>query len=181
MPEKTRIFVDMDGTLCGWRSGADMNELLRPGFFSEMECQVNVAEAVNLLAGADDVEVYILSAVLAESTTATAEKNAWLDENLIMVPVERRIFCHCGTPKSEAIEGGIRSTDILLDDYSRNLHEWANSEAHAVKVYNGINGSHGSWHGDAVVSTMSPMDIVRYIRQSIAIYAANHAVRTNHM
>lgn len=181
MPEKTRIFVDMDGTLCGWRSGADMNELLRPGFFTEMECQTNVAEAVNLLAGADDVEVYILSAVPAESKTATDEKNAWLDENLIMVPVQRRIFCHWGTPKSAVIEGGIRSTDILLDDYSRNLHEWANSEAHAVKVYNGINGSHGSWHGDAVVSTMSPMDIVRYIRQSIVRYAASQTIGANHM
>ena len=176
MHDKTRIFVDMDGTLCGWRSGANMQELLRPGFFTEMKLQENVAEAVNLLARTDDVEVYILSAVLPESKTAKAEKNAWLDANRIMVPQERRIFCHCGTPKSEAIEGGIRPTDILLDDYSRNLHEWASNAAHAIKVYNGINGSHGSWHGDSVVSTMHPMDIVQYIRQSIPRYAASQSI-----
>lgn len=68
---------------------------------------------------------------------------------------------------AEHIEDGIRPTDILLDDYSRNLHEWAACNAHGIKVYNGINGTHGTWDGEYISSSMSPDAIVRYICQSI--------------
>lgn len=169
MHDKVRVFVDMDGTLCGWRSGADMDELLRPGFFTEMKCQENIAAAVRLMLDnlSDVVSVHILSAVLSESKTAEREKNEWLDTFNIAVPPEHRIFCPCGEPKAAYIEDGIRPTDILLDDYSRNLHEWAACNAHGIKVYNGINGTHGTWDGEYISSSMSPDAIVLYICQSI--------------
>ena len=143
MHDKVRVFVDMDGTLCGWRSGADMDELLRPGFFSEMKCQENIAAAVRFMLDnlSDVVSVHILSAVLSESKTAEREKNEWLDTFNIAVPPEHRIFCPCGEPKAAYIEDGIRPTDILLDDYSRIEEE--------------------------IYSSMSPDAIVRYICQSI--------------
>ena len=55
------------------------------------------------------------------------------------------MFVENGCRKSLSVPGGLRKTDILLDDYSRNLHDWAEAGAIGVKLLNDINNTHGTW------------------------------------
>jgi dTDP-4-amino-4,6-dideoxygalactose transaminase len=61
-----RIFVDMDGTLAVWNAGKTIEEVYVPGYFSGLQPQDNVVQAMKSLAKAPGVEVFILSAVFAD-------------------------------------------------------------------------------------------------------------------
>ena len=58
----------------------------------------------------------------------------------------KSVFPFCGTSKREAVPGGIRPTDILIDDYNANLRDWE-TQAVSIKFLNGVNNRHGSWKG----------------------------------
>ena len=53
--------------------------------------------------------------------------------------------------------------NVLLDDYSRNLHEWKAEGNIGCKFYNGINGTHGTWNGYSVSSWMTAEQITAVI------------------
>ena len=117
--DKTRLFVDMDGTLAKFKV-AELEELYRPGYFADLEPQQSVVDAIRLVCESrPDIEVYILSAVLSDSATARAEKNRWLDQSLPELEENHRIFLPCGKEKSAYVPRGIGKSDFLLDDYTR--------------------------------------------------------------
>lgn len=136
---KQRLFVDMDGTLNEWSTTDTMYEICQPGYFAHRPVQQNILLAVMELTGVYDV--YILSSVFADAHSIQ-DKNEWLDE-YFDIPESHRIYVPCGEPKSKYVPNP-RKTDILLDDFSVNLHEW---HGIGVKVKNGINGTKGTWHG----------------------------------
>lgn len=154
-----RIFVDMDGTLAEFRTAANPSDLYQKGFFLGLNPLTNVIEAVKILCK-ENHEVYILSSVLKDSKFALDEKNRWLDAYLPEIPTERRLFPACGTSKKSVLQE-ISIHDVLLDDFSRNLHDW--NPGHAIKLINGINGTKGTWKGDRVYSSMRPDIIARDI------------------
>lgn len=149
MREKRRLFVDMDGTLAVFHPVDTLETLYEPGYFSGLEPQGNVLDAVRLLLDNDDLEVYVLSAVLSDSKYAQTEKNEWLDRYLPEIDQEHRIFLPCGADKKDYVPSGIDPEDVLLDDYTVNLMEW-DPPSHAIKLLNGINGTHGTWQSDRV-------------------------------
>lgn len=53
--------------------------------------------------------------------------------------------------------GGIKPGDVLVDDFTKNLNEW---QGVAVKLYNGINGTHGTWQGFSIHNKMTPDKMV---------------------
>ena len=143
--ENPRLFVDMDGTLAIFNPVSTLEDLYEPGYFAELKPQWNVVEAVqNIIARNKDIDVYVLSAVLSDSPTAIAEKEAWLDEFLPEIDKEHRIFCPCGEDKGSYIPDGLKQTDFLLDDYTNNLDLWE-PPARGIKLLNGINHTKGSW------------------------------------
>lgn len=174
--EKQRIFVDMDGTLYEWRKNAAFEELFEQYYFSSLRPQKNVLEAVRELTKDPNYDVYILSAVFSpeENPYALAEKNQRLDEDLPEIDQEHRVFCDCGEPKGEYIPGGVRKTDILLDDYSRNLHEWPGV---GIKLINDVNATHGTWLGDRVYAHTTPHVLANQIRD-IAEHTLEKEVQT---
>lgn len=158
MPDRIRIFIDIDGTLAKWTPVAAFEELLRPGFYRGMAPNLQVVTAANLLANghSDEVEVFTLSAYIKEHGMAVAEKDAWLDAYVPVIDKAHRIYCHCGEDKSLYVPDGIDATDILLDDYSTNLHAWR-KKGRALKLLNGVNATKGTWTG-ALVSMFQPAD-----------------------
>ena len=162
--EKTRVFFDMDGTLAEWKSVSALEELYKPGYFERLKPQNNVVAAAKKLCKEhnDAVEVYVLSAALEDHPTAIAEKNRWLDRELPEIDCDHRVFTYCSEPKSEAVPCGIKATDILVDDYSLNLRDWA-KKAVGIKVYNGVNGTKGTWKGKCTWAGARDWEIVRDI------------------
>lgn len=147
--EKKRLFVDMDGVLAVFRPVDQLEKLYERNYFLELPPQEEVLRAVKELIRKGDYEVYILSAVLSDSKHALEEKNMWLDLYLPEVPVERRLFPPCGTDKRQAIEGGVKPTDVLMDDYTKNLLQW-DPPGSGLKLLNGINHTRGTWKGVSV-------------------------------
>ena len=127
----TRIFIDMDGTLCEFRHSAKLSDLYEEGYFIGLAPNLNIIKAAELLLNDPRFEVFILSSVLSDSAYALKEKNEWLDRYLPGVDALHRIFPPCGEPKAAYIPGGVCETDILIDDYGVNLASW---DARAVKV-----------------------------------------------
>ena len=163
---KQRLFVDMDGVLAKWKQIRVYEDLYERGFFLSMTPQTNVVEAVRLLTQDDGFEVYVLSALLGDSKYARFEKNRWLDEYLPEVKEVHRIFVSCGTDKSSGVPGGIKSSDLLLDDYSVNLWDW-DKHAVGIKLINDVNNTVGTWMGhsrDAVSYDWSPEEIAEEIK-----------------
>lgn len=159
MSGKKRLFVDMDGTLTVFQTVENDEELYREHFFENSEPNENVVEAVrDIILHHPEIEVYILSSVLADSRYCLSEKKAWLKKYLPEIPEERYIFPPCGCCKKDHVPGGIRNDDFLLDDYSLKLRHWQ-PHARGIKLLNGINGNNGTWTGDRVSIQSSPEEL----------------------
>jgi len=161
-----RLFVDMDGTLAEFRTITKIEELYEKGYFENLTPLPNVIDAVKLISKNPDVEVYILSSVLTDSAYALGEKNRWLDKHLPEIPRERRFFPSCGSSKRASID--LRGNDFLLDDYSRNLHDWE-PPGIGIKLMNGINGRFGSWTKDRVDAGLSGKELAKDILDDMGV------------
>ena len=150
--EAARMFIDMDGTLAEFRVVDTMETLYEQGYFSQLLPHQQVVDGIKqFMKENPDTEVFILSSVLTDSPYAQEEKNAWLDRYLPEISAENRIFVPCGSTKNEFVPSGVRKNDVLLDDYSKNLHEW---QGKALKLMNGINGTKGSFQGEKISAKM---------------------------
>lgn len=120
-----RLFVDMDGTLAEFKPVDEMETLYEKGYFAELKPQENVLGGIKaFITEHSDIEVYVLSSVLYDSEYALSEKIEWLDRYLPEIDETHRIFVPCGEDKAAYVPDGIDGDDILLDDYSANLHAW---------------------------------------------------------
>lgn len=151
----SRIFIDMDGVLAKWEN-ATLEEMTSPGFFASRKPVANVINAVRRLQDNPEFEVFILSSYLLD--ISKEEKITW-NALHTQIPEDHQIYVPYGEKKGLALQkiGGIQPDDVLLDDFSQNLHEW---EGIGVKLYNGINGTHGTWAGFSVHSNMTPEHMV---------------------
>ena len=159
---KNRIFFDMDGTMAESRPTAELEDMYKAGYFLYLGPYENIVEAARMLCRQQRAEVFTLSAVLSDSPYVIPEKDAWLDKHLPCVDRAHRIYCPTGERKDRYVPGGIRRTDILVDDYSKNLMEWV-EYARGVKLLNGINGTKGTWTGPTVSRFAEPYDIAAAI------------------
>ena len=159
--EKIRIYFDMDGTLAVFHKLKTFEELLEPGYFKNLTPNQSMVDAAKLLTQNENFEVFILSAYLTESKTALNDKQAWVDEHLPEINRDHRIFVPCGTNKSEQIPTP-SGTDILIDDYTKNLKAW---HGIATKVLNGINNNTNRWEGPLVCIWQAAEEIASFIQE----------------
>ena len=156
--EKTvKVFVDLDGVLARWNVEASVEDTFTPGFFLTREPEPEAIAAVRLMRE-KGLDVYILSCAY-QNGLAEPEKDAWLAMvGLSDIP---RIFVPYGKRKSDYV--GAADVSVLLDDYSKNLHEWKAEGKVGCKFYNGINGTHGTWDGYSVSCGMTAEQIAAVI------------------
>ena len=160
---KRRVFIDMDGTLAEFKPTSKLEDLYEENYFRDLKPYNEVVNAAKELIKDPDIEVFILSAVLTDSQYALKEKNEWLDQYLPEIDKEHRVFMPCGTDKKEYVPDGIKKTDILLDDYTKNLNDWE-PPAVGLKLLNGINDTNQSWAGERVTKFWSGKELAENIR-----------------
>lgn len=148
------IYIDMDGVLAKWNSSATLEDTQQKGYFAKREPEEKMVSLVKTLRKLG-VHVCVLSAAYPNGYAA-AEKSDWLDK--VFDKALDRIFVPYGQNKSDYITSN--SDSILIDDYSENLREWENSGSKAVKFYNGINGTKGTWRGRSINLAMSVAEMI---------------------
>ena len=154
---KTRIFVDMDGTLAKWQwVGPDT--FTKKGYYSSLPLEENMVEAAKELISDKECEVFILSAVLRDNHSES-DKNEWLDKYLPQIPRENRIFVPYGDCKNDYVSH--EDGDVLIDDYNPNLEEW---KGIPIKFVNDINNGSGEWKGFTVNHTSTGIILAKQIK-----------------
>lgn len=142
---RKRVFIDMDGVLCEYRTEATMEDLMSNGYFISLAPRHGMVQAVREIIKLDKFDVYVLSAVISECVEQSKrEKMEWLDKYIPEIDIYHRIFTVCGTSKADAIKD-ISANDILLDDYSPNLNQWVKAGGKAIKILNECNGLRGTF------------------------------------
>lgn len=162
--KKRRMYIDMDGVLAVFDPDKSLEEVAMPGYFRNLPPMENVVTAIKniITEHGNEYEVYALSSTLHEE--AIADKSIWLDRELPELAKENRIFVPYGRMKKDYIVE-LQDTDILLDDFSKNLREW---HGVAIKLMNGINGTKGTWCGYSVNGKATP-DVIRNTLIGIAL------------
>lgn len=155
-----RLFVDMDGTLAVWNN-VYLEQLYEPGYFRNLPPLDRMIQKVTAFQQRGEAEVFILSAYLPDSPYALKEKREWLDQYLPSVDAAHRLFIPCGENKGHSVPGHIRSTDFLLDDYTKNLREWTAAGGTGIKLLNGINSTQNTWlkNGGLYISYEEPLHV----------------------
>ena len=150
--QKKRLFIDMDGTLAQWNSSASIEEVATKGYFSSLPPMDSVVKMIRrfMTMNDDTVDVFILSSVFKDGHSIT-DKQEWLAKYLPEIPKSHHIFVPYGKCKSDYIKEP-RRDDVLLDDFTKNLKEW---HGIGIKIYNGVNGTHGTWDGFSIHSNMN--------------------------
>ena len=166
---KVVLFVDLDGTLAHWLPATTPEELITPGYFRNLPAYTNMIDNVNYLVDAG-FEVYTLSAWMPTLGDPVQEKNDWLTEHLPIVRQNHRLFCPCDKSKCQLARQYVPTDKIpvLIDDYSKNLHQWVEDGQErgiGIKVLNGLNGTKGSWKGYTISIDCKPEELVKVLER----------------
>ena len=199
MTTKSRLFIDLDGTVARFYDASPnyLEQMYEKGYFRNLQPYENMTEGIKLfMEQHKDVEVFALSAkVNGEPPYCEAEKQEWLDEYLPEIDREHRLFTEIGHNKAEYIPNGISNTDVLYDDYNKNLIDWENSGGVALKCHNNINmkglGAYGGdkvmWEGQVLKNDIEPQEIANSLYETVSAAQSmssvngeplNEAVRT---
>ena len=180
MTIKSRLFIDLDGTVARFYDASPnyLEEMYEKGYFRNLQPYEKMTEGIKLfMEQHKDVEVFTLSAkVNGEPPYCEAEKQEWLDEYLPEIDREHRLFTEIGHNKAEYIPNGISNTDVLYDDYNKNLIDWENSGGVALKCHNNINmkglGAYGGdkvmWEGQVLKNDIEPQDIANSLYETVS-------------
>lgn len=134
------FWIDMDGVIARWDSGASIEDTFEKGFFLRREAEPKVIDLILRMLESHR-KVCILSA--AYDKRVEEEKRIWLDQHGLADC--RAVFVPYGENKAEYADQG--DLNVLLDDFTKNLKQWeaASPNNTGIKFLNGINGRHGSW------------------------------------
>ncbi len=166
--ERIKIFIDMDGVLAEFNHVDNIERLYEKGYFKELQPLENVVKGVKSLIGQVDrdkeMEIFILSSVLKESSFALKEKNEWLDHYLPEINEEHRLFIEYGSSKSDAISSFGRNC-VLIDDYTPNLNDWKEKGGTAIKMINPVNDRSKKWEGMKIEYSLNPLQMAYNIKR----------------
>lgn len=177
----------MDGTIFEWRNftlpikGHEdtknfgdrlLDVLYMPGYYYSLQPYWAVIGAIKELIRRDEIDLYIMSCALKDRgvSSPVSEKNLSLDKYLKEINESHRIFVPDGEDKTLYVPGGIRRTDTLVDDYTKNLNDWQNKGI-GVKMLNDVNASNGKWTGRQVRYDSNEKDMADAITE-IAMHNA---------
>ncbi len=141
----------MDGTLAKFNSKRNALERFdkEKGFFSNLKPFINI-DTINQLVENNIVEIFIISA--SPNLQADIDKQKWINTYLPKVKKENICFCRLGQNKAQIIKEqlniDIDNNCYLLDDYTKNLIEWNNSNGIGIKRLTSLaDNSRKIWKG----------------------------------
>lgn len=128
------IYYDMDNTIALFsKKGQDkeaLKNMMNEGYFKNLPVMDGAIETLQTLQQ-QGYQVFILSACV-DSKYCESEKNLFLDKYFPFIDKEHRIFTKIGENKVSKIKTDICKS-LLVDDYSKNLQDWANAGGIAIK------------------------------------------------
>ncbi|MCR5670717.1 MAG: hypothetical protein K6G10_06895 [Butyrivibrio sp.] len=155
------VYIDYDGVIAYFLKEKSLEEVAQPGYTLTVPMVEAFCTALEMLIYDKDLEGYdfrLLSAALNER--AKEDKLTMLKNRFGYDFASKATFVNYGDSKAPYAKGG----NILLDDLSKNLHEWEKDGGIGIKVYNGINGNNGTWKGYSVHSTSNCIVIYKTIK-----------------
>ena len=159
--EKKRYFIDIDGTLAVYIS-KDYAWWEIDGIFRHLMPQEHVLKAIKDLIHTNE-EVYIISAYHRQTPQVKDDKIYWLKKYLPEINLAHQIYTFCGEDKTAYIPDGVRITDVLLDDFNKNLENWRDAGGTSIKLLNGLN-SKSSWNGISIGVHEASEDILNKLQ-----------------
>ncbi len=167
MEEVRWLLTDMDGVVVKFNTSASIEDLYSDKYFFKQEPMENVVQALILLQTADNgIRVGVVTKFL-EGSHAKEDKDSWLDKYLSVIPPEDRFYCPYSMRKEDVIRKDILvQSPTLLDDFTPELKDW---NGKAIKLYNGINGTKGTWHGYSVRADMDPVTLAASLEALIKV------------
>lgn len=155
-----KFFIDMDGVIARWDTSSSVEDTYKKDYFRKLNPESLLIEVVLDLVK-KGYEVSILSHVY--NAIASEEKTDWLKQNGL--GSLQKVFVPVGEAKHNFIPNNLNCVNILVDDYTKNLNEWEKNKENniGIKVYNGINGSKGTWKGLSINLSMSLNEIVELL------------------
>ena len=146
-----KLFLDMDGTLAKFNSKKNALERFdkEKDFFTNLKPFINI-DTINQLVENNIVEIFIISA--SPNEQADIDKLKWINTYLPKVKKQNICFCRIGQNKAKIIKEqlniDIDNNCYLLDDYTKNLIEWNNSNGIGIKRLTSLaNNSRKIWKG----------------------------------
>lgn len=147
---KTNIFFDMDGVLCEYSY-----DYLNPRIYETLKPMLNRILLLNTLID-NGYSVFVLSSLPHCSDdihSYVKAKEDYFNRYVPKLSRDKQLYVHREdkvdfVQSIESIDTA-NSLNILIDDYSTNLHRWDNGNYkysgifHSVKNLNGINGNSG--------------------------------------
>lgn len=155
--KKIVYYFDLDGVTYKWKI-APFQITKTPGYFFNLEKDPKIHEAVLIMAERG-YDVRFLTAYYTDTNAKEEKKNSLKRDKLEHIPA---IYVPYGDDKFKYIEDE-SACNILVDDYSKNLHSWSAHGGIGIKYYNGFNGHNGTWNSFSVNMRMSVDDIVTTI------------------
>lgn len=154
------VFFDMDGVLARYdRDAYDKNKGRGNGlaiyedeplrYFRHCEPDPYAIGLFRqaMLAG---IPAYILTSVRPDISWARFDKVWWLRREMPWFDPDTRLIVASGDKAQVAMarmrRARLSDRTVLLDDFNRNLEDWARAGGRAVKYLNGVN-SPGTWPG----------------------------------
>ena len=145
---KQKIYFDMDGVLAAWNQDASLEEVATKGYFTKCKPIEKMLAIFNRLAD-EGYSVHILSSVFCDDHSKE-DKLEWLSNYLPALKRENIHFSEYGKSKADFVNA--KEKDVLIDDFTPNLFAWT---GRAIKLFNGINGTKGTWNGYSVSVAMT--------------------------
>ena len=179
----SKLYIDMDGTLFRFHDTDHeyIERMWEPGFYRGLKPFENLVNAIRgFIRRNPQAEVFILSAVLpTEPPFAEAEKRESIRRYLPEIDEAHMIFVPAGADKS-AYVGEISGNCYLIDDYNKNLREWAAAGGGSIKFINDVNnkglGAYGGekgqlWNGASIRHSDEEFKLMRDIETIICAEA----------
>lgn len=142
-----RLILDADGTLFCYNHSSTLDDLMKPGYFANLDTYQHVVDAIKMIYENHPKIKLVLCSKVLNDTYIIQDKNKAIDKHLPFI--QERIYVPYHQSKVDYL-GNITNDDYLLDDYSENLREFENAGGKAIKLLNGKNGKHGTWKGPFV-------------------------------
>lgn len=147
--DDVRVFADLDGTYFDFYGDKEcLTKMFQKGYFANLKVHLKMQETLKKIQSIIGKEnCYVLSKLI-DSEHCAPDKRIAIQAANLQIPEKNIIFVPYEDKKIDYIPGGVKKTDILIDDYNENLFEWIEAGGTAIKAINQINNHSGRWKGE---------------------------------